>query len=111
MTSCVCLYNYWVCSAVLYTVNCHLVSVCTTTRLVLKVQSGTTLLSAIMCLSVQLLVVLCRYNVAQLEQWARDQKIEDSGNKVVDTLLPVIQVRYLITLAIRWWTQSYRLFR
>ena len=64
-----------------------------------------------MCLSVQLLVVLCRYNVAQLEQWARDQKIEDSGNKVVDTLLPVIQVRYLITLAIRWWTQSYRLFR
>ena len=65
-------------------------SVCTTTRLVLKVQSGTTLLSAIMCLSVQLLVVLCRYNVAQLEQWARDQKIEDSGNKVVDTLLPVI---------------------
>ena len=64
-----------------------------------------------MCLSVQLLVVLCRYNVAQLEQWARDQKIEDSGNKVVDTLLPVIQVRYLITLAIRWWTPSYRLFR
>jgi hypothetical protein len=33
-----------------------------------------------------------RYNVAQLEQWARDQKIEDSGNKVIDTLLPVIQV-------------------
>ena len=64
-----------------------------------------------MCLSVQLLVVLCRYNVAQLEQWARDQKIEDSGNKVVDTLLPVIQVRYLITLAMRWWTQSFWLFR
>jgi hypothetical protein len=33
--------------------------------------------------------------VAQLEQWARDQKIEDSGNKVIDTLLPVIQVIYL----------------
>jgi hypothetical protein len=32
--------------------------------------------------------------VAQLEQWARDQKIEDSGNKVIDTLLPVIQVIY-----------------
>ena len=33
-----------------------------------------------------------RYNVAQLEQWARDQKIEDTGTKVIDTLLPIIQV-------------------
>ena len=33
-----------------------------------------------------------RYNVAQLEQWARDQKIEDTGSKVIDTLLPIIQV-------------------
>ena len=33
-----------------------------------------------------------RYNVAQLEQWARDQKIEDTGSRVIDTLLPIIQV-------------------
>jgi len=37
-----------------------------------------------------------RYNVAQLEQWARDQKIEDTGNKVIDTLLPVIQATQLL---------------
>ena len=30
--------------------------------------------------------------MAQLEQWARDQKIEDTGSKVIDTLLPIIQV-------------------
>jgi len=37
-----------------------------------------------------------RYNVAQLEQWARDQKIEDTGNKVIDTLLPIIQATQLL---------------
>jgi len=37
-----------------------------------------------------------RYNVAQLEQWARDQMLEDSGNKVIDTLLPVIQATQLL---------------
>jgi hypothetical protein len=37
--------------------------------------------------------IYSRYNVAQLEQWARDQKVEDStNNKVIDTLLPIIQV-------------------
>ena len=30
--------------------------------------------------------------MAQLEQWARDQKIEDTGSRVIDTLLPIIQV-------------------
>merc|ERR1719361_361115 len=37
-----------------------------------------------------------RYNVAQLEQWARDQKIEDTGSKVIDTLLPIIQATQLL---------------
>merc|ERR1719445_189322 len=37
-----------------------------------------------------------RYNIAQLEQWARDQNLEDSGNKVIDTLLPVIQATQLL---------------
>ena len=37
-----------------------------------------------------------RYNVAQLEQWARDQKIEDTGNKVIDTLLPIILATQLL---------------
>ena len=34
-----------------------------------------------------------RYNVAQLEQWARDQNLEDNGTKVIDTLMPIIQVK------------------
>jgi len=37
-----------------------------------------------------------RYNVAQLEQWARDQKIEDTGSRVIDTLLPIIQATQLL---------------
>ena len=37
-----------------------------------------------------------RYNVAQLEQWARDQNLEDNGTKVIDTLLPVIQATQLL---------------
>jgi len=37
-----------------------------------------------------------RYNIAQLEQWARDQNLEDNGTKVIDTLLPVIQATQLL---------------
>jgi len=37
-----------------------------------------------------------RYNIAQLEQWARDQKIEDTDTKVIDTLLPIIQATQLL---------------
>ncbi|XP_023346173.1 unconventional myosin-Va, partial [Eurytemora carolleeae] len=37
-----------------------------------------------------------RYNIAQLEQWARDQKIEDTETKVIDTLLPIIQATQLL---------------
>ena len=34
--------------------------------------------------------------MAQLEQWARDQNLEDNGTKVIDTLLPVIQATQLL---------------
>jgi len=37
-----------------------------------------------------------RYNIAQIEQWARDQKIEDIDTKVIDTLLPIIQATQLL---------------
>merc|ERR1719381_313323 len=37
-----------------------------------------------------------RYNIAQLEQWARDQNLEDNGTKVIDTLLPIIQATQLL---------------
>ena len=37
-----------------------------------------------------------RYNVAQLEQWARDQNLENEGTKVIDTLGPVIQATQLL---------------
>eukprot|EP00092_Neocalanus_flemingeri_P009668 GFUD01010409.1.p1 GENE.GFUD01010409.1~~GFUD01010409.1.p1 ORF type:complete len:1838 (+),score=622.26 GFUD01010409.1:290-5803(+) len=37
-----------------------------------------------------------RYNIAQLEQWARDQNLEDTGSKVIDTLLPIIQATQLL---------------
>jgi myosin-5 len=37
-----------------------------------------------------------RYNVAQLEQWARDQKVHDEQTKVVDALLPVVQASQLL---------------
>jgi len=37
-----------------------------------------------------------RYNIAQLEQWARDQNLEDNGTKVIDTLLPVVQATQLL---------------
>ena len=45
-----------------------------------------------------------RYNVAQLEQWARDQKIEDTGTRVIDTLLPVIQVTGTEQILIKFYT-------
>ena len=41
-------------------------------------------------------LLLSRYNIAQLEQWARDQNLEDNGTKVIDTLLPVIQATQLL---------------
>ena len=34
--------------------------------------------------------------MAQLEQWARDQNLEDNGTRVIDTLLPVIQATQLL---------------
>jgi myosin-5 len=37
-----------------------------------------------------------RYNIAQMEQWARDQKIEDTETKIIDTLLPIIQATQLL---------------
>jgi len=37
-----------------------------------------------------------RYNIAQLEQWARDQNLEDTGSRVIDTLLPIIQATQLL---------------
>ena len=33
-----------------------------------------------------------RYNVAQLDELARDQNIEETGSMLIDTLLPIIQV-------------------
>ena len=43
-------------------------------------------------------ILFVRYNIAQLEQWARDQKIEDTETKVIDTLLPIIQVKYRLEI-------------
>lgn len=37
-----------------------------------------------------------RYNVAQLEQWARDQKIHDENTKVIDSLAPIVQASQLL---------------
>ena len=37
-----------------------------------------------------------RYNVAQLEQWARDQNLEDNGTKVIDVLIPLVQATQLL---------------
>ncbi len=41
-----------------------------------------------------------RYNVAQLEQWARDQKVHDEQTKVVDSLLPIVQASQLLQVRI-----------
>lgn len=37
-----------------------------------------------------------RYNVAQLEQWARDQKVHDDYTKVIDSLTPIVQASQLL---------------
>ena len=37
-----------------------------------------------------------RYNIAQLEQWARDQKIQDEQTKVIETFEPLIQASQLL---------------
>ena len=37
-----------------------------------------------------------RYNVAQLEQWARDQKVHDEQTKVIDALAPIVQASQLL---------------
>jgi len=37
-----------------------------------------------------------RYNIAQLEQWARDQKVHDDKNPVLDSLRPIIQACQLL---------------
>ena len=37
-----------------------------------------------------------RYNVAQLEQWAQDQGLEETGYRVTDTLAPIIQAAILL---------------
>ena len=40
--------------------------------------------------------VQIRYNIAQLEQWARDQKVHDDKNPVLDSLRPIIQACQLL---------------
>ena len=37
-----------------------------------------------------------RYNVAQLEQWARDQKVHDEQTRVIDALAPIVQASQLL---------------
>ena len=37
-----------------------------------------------------------RYNVAQLEQWAKDQGLEDAGYRVSHALSPIIQAAHLL---------------
>lgn len=37
-----------------------------------------------------------RYNVAQLEQWARDQKVHDEQTKVIDAMAPIVQASQLL---------------
>lgn len=37
-----------------------------------------------------------RYNVAQLEQWARDQKVHDDQTRVIDALAPIVQASQLL---------------
>ena len=37
-----------------------------------------------------------RYNVAQLEQWARDQKVHDEQTKVIDSMAPIVQASQLL---------------
>ena len=37
-----------------------------------------------------------RYNIAQLEQWARDQKVHDDRSPVLDALAPIVQASQLL---------------
>ena len=37
-----------------------------------------------------------RYNIAQLEQWARDQKVHDDRSPVIDALAPIVQASQLL---------------
>ncbi len=36
------------------------------------------------------------YNIAQLEQWARDKKIQDEKTQVIDAFQPIIQAAQLL---------------
>ena len=40
-----------------------------------------------------------RYNVAQLEQWARDQKVHDDQTNVIDVLAPIVQATQLLQVS------------
>ncbi len=37
-----------------------------------------------------------RYNLAQVEQWARDQKVHDEQTKVIEALAPIVQASQLL---------------
>ena len=37
-----------------------------------------------------------RYNIAQLEQWARDQKVHDDRSPIIDALAPIVQASQLL---------------
>merc|ERR1712223_899902 len=37
-----------------------------------------------------------RYNIAQLEQWARDQKVHDDRSPIIDALSPIVQASQLL---------------
>jgi len=41
-----------------------------------------------------------RYNVAQLEQWARDAKVQDEQTRVIDALAPIVQASQLLQVSI-----------
>ena len=45
-----------------------------------------------------------RYNVAQLEQWARDQKVHDDHSKVIDALTPIVQASQLLQVLAQFYT-------
>ena len=41
-----------------------------------------------------------RYNIAQLEQWARDQKVHDDRSPVLDALAPIVQASQLLQVSV-----------
>lgn len=41
-----------------------------------------------------------RYNIAQLEQWARDQKIHDEKSQVINALAPIVQASQLLQVGL-----------